>query len=477
MRENIVLIDLDLSIIKSISQSKKVNIEYLITEADSQKLKEIKKIYKIKNIISRAKFHEHTVKEKVEINYDIIEKFKNSQLNSEHWQDRLSDDSNLKYYYYINAISFWINIFKKKNISAVILDKMMHGANYDSLALDVAKYFNVAVYVIDYHMERYEDGGIIAARSLLDYSSNERMYLNHLRLNLKPINIKKYLFYIDQIEIGLKKRRKNLKEILKLFLPSFSSAILHMLGYLIRNKLIQHHGLNIRPTKVLKNMIYSKKLQMFYNSISVELDKSKKYIFYAMHFEPEASIMSRARFSNQLSIIKQISQSLPKDWTLYVKEHPDQFKLHENGWWYFLISIHKFRTFDFYKELLKLNNVRLLKEKVKSQDIIKSAKAISTINGSIASEALMYTKPLILFGHQSTPFGLCKEVFKITSTKECEEAMRHIEKGFIPNYSDFNDIVDNYLFELSNLSPNNVEALIDYLVLDYKSNKIKSQIN
>lgn len=286
MRENIVLIDLDLSIIKSISQSKKINIEYLITEADSQKLIEIKKIYKIKNTISRAEFHEHTIKEKVEIDYNIIERFKGSQLNSEHWQDRLSDDSNLKYFYYINAISFWINIFKNKNISAVILDKLMHGANYDSLALDVAKYFNVAVYVIDYHMERYEDGDIIATRSVLDYGSNERMHLNHHRLNLKPINIKKYLFYIDQIDIESKKRRKNLKEILKLFLPSYSSAILHMLGYLIRNKLIQHHGLNIRPTKVLKNMIYSKKLQKFYNSICVEFDTSKKYVFYAMHFEP-----------------------------------------------------------------------------------------------------------------------------------------------------------------------------------------------
>ena len=72
MRENIVLIDLDLSIIKSISQSKKINIEYLITEADSQKLIEIKKIYKIKNIISRAEFHEHTIKEKVEIYPDTV---------------------------------------------------------------------------------------------------------------------------------------------------------------------------------------------------------------------------------------------------------------------------------------------------------------------------------------------------------------------------------------------------------------------
>ena len=41
-------------------------------------------------------------------------------------------------------------------------------------------------------------------------------------------------------------------------------------------------------------------------------------------------------------------------------------------------------------KFLKLSNVRLLKYENKSQDIIKFAKAISTINGSIGAEALSY---------------------------------------------------------------------------------------
>ena len=177
--------------------------------------------------------------------------------------------------------------------------------------------------------------------------------------------------------------------------------------------------------------------------------------------------MSRARFSNQLSIIKQLSQSLPKGWTLYVKEHPDQYRLDQNGWWFYLTTIHKYRTKDFYKKILSLDNVELLKYDLKSQDIIKSAKAISTINGTIGAEALSQNKPLVLFSHESSPFGLCKDVLKVTSTQDINDCIKKIENNYTPDYSDFNQVVDNYFFELNNNS-NEVKLLIEYLVCDNK---------
>ena len=45
MKKNIILIDLDLTLIKSIYESKKVNIEFLITEADDVRLAKIKNLY------------------------------------------------------------------------------------------------------------------------------------------------------------------------------------------------------------------------------------------------------------------------------------------------------------------------------------------------------------------------------------------------------------------------------------------------
>lgn len=465
--KNIILIDLELTYIKSLYESNKVNIEFLITEADESKLAEIRQIYNINNIISRAQFHEATIQEDTVINFDDIENFSISQLNSEHFQDRFSDDYSLKQYNYFNALSFWINLFKKNDISAIILDGLMHGANYDTLPLDVAKYYGIPSFVIEDHMFRHTLDGIMSARSVFDYISRKRILLDIKKLNLKPININDYYFYVDKNIITLKKKQKKFKDIIKSFLPSYTPAILHLFGYLVKRKTMLHHGLVNKPFKAIMNIFYIKSLKNYYNSISVKLDDSKKYIFYALHFDPEATIMSRARFSNQLSIIKQLSQSLPKGWTLYVKEHPDQYRLDQNGWWFYLTTIHKYRTKDFYKKILSLDNVELLKYDLKSQDIIKSAKAISTINGTIGAEALSQNKPLVLFSHESSPFGLCKDVLKVTSTQDINDCIKKIENNYTPDYSDFNQVVDNYFFELNNNS-NEVKLLIEYLVCDNK---------
>ena len=469
IKKNIILIDLELKLIKSIYESNKVNIEFLITDANDMKLAEIKDLYGIKNIITRAQFHEYTVQESSNIDYKTIEKFKESQLNSEYFQARFSGDANLKQYHYFNALSFWINLFTKNNISAVVLEGLMHGANYDSLALDVAKDYGVSGYVFESHMVRHTKDGMVVAYSVLDYNLKNRIPLDLFKLSLKTIDIDNYLFYSDKVSTALKKELKSIKDVARLFLPSYTSAIVPMLVSIIRNKPIRSHGLNSHPVNVLKNILYMRKMRKMYDSISVGFDTSKKYVFYALHFEPESSIMARARFSNQLMVIKQLSQNLPVGWILYVKEHPQQFILDKPGYWFFLISLHKYRTKEFYNEILKLENVSLLKCKVKSQDVIKSSEAVATINGSISSETLSFNKSLILFGHQSTPFGLCKDVFKVTSSKQCKEAMDQIEAGFSPDYSDFNKIVDNYLFELKEARQNDVRLLVDYLVCEYSA--------
>jgi hypothetical protein len=466
MKKNIVLIDLNLTLIKSIYVSKKVNIEFLITEADDAQLVKIKDLYNVKNIITRAEFNDYTAQKVSDIDYKIIEQFKASQLNSEHDQDRWSTDSNLKQYNYFNGLFFWISVFTKNNISAIMLDGFAHGANYDSLALDVAKAYGVSGYVIENHRMRFTKVKM-RVRSVLDYNLNKVISLDMYKLGLKLIDIDKCTLYVNNTVPNLKKKRKSIKDIVKSFLPPYAYAIAISLIKIMSNKPISMHSLNSHPSRILKNIYYVRKMRKFYDSVSVEFDESKKYVFYAMHFDPEASTMARACFSNQLSVIKQLSQSLPEDWILYVKEHPDQFKFDRPGWWYFLLSIHKYRTKDFYKELLNFNNVKLLNHKAQSQNIIKDAQAISTINGTITTEALTFDKPLMLFGHQSTPFGLCKDIFKITSSEQCKKAMEQIKCGFTPDYSDFNEIVEKHFFEMKATVPSDIRLLVDYLVCKY----------
>ena len=185
----------------------------MVTEADELKIEQLKKNYDIKNIISRDQFHKIVNQKKTIIDYDIVERFNTSQLNSEHYQDRFSDDINLKQYHYFNALSFWIDVFNISNISAIILDGLMHGANYDSLALDVAKDFGIPAYVIEDHMFKFTQNGTLFVRSVLDYNLNKRVPLNLSKLNLKPIKINDYFYYIDKNESAIKKEKlKNIKK-------------------------------------------------------------------------------------------------------------------------------------------------------------------------------------------------------------------------------------------------------------------------
>ncbi len=471
MKKNIVLIDLDMVLTKSIYESKKVNIEFLIIDADDSKLAEIKELYDIENIITRVELSRYAAQGSNNIDYDIIEKFKASQLNSERFDARFSSDASLIQYNYLNALSFWVDVFTKNNISAVVLVGKTHGSNFDGLILDVAKISGISAYILDFNMRGYAESVSVNSYSVLNYNSNSFIPLMHNDLNLTPVDINNYLFYPDKINVI--PRRKRIKSFLGLvnsFLPSWTYATIIALQHIIY-KSPYSHGLYYKPTNILKNMFYIRRMKRFYDSISVKFDASKKYIFYALHFEPEANTMSRARLSNQLMIIKQLSQNIPKDWVLYIKEHPDQFNLSKTGAWYFLISIHKYRTKVFYREILKFDNVKLLKINTNSQDVIRTAEGVSTIVGSVTPEALSLNKPLILFGHQATPFGLCKDVLKVTSSEQCRESMKKIESGFVPSYLDLNKIVGSYFFELKVWIPSDVRLLVDYLVCEYSSDK------
>ena len=476
MKKNIVLIDLDLILINSIYKSKKVNIEYLIVQADDKKISELKSQYGIKNILSRERFDEYTEELKGNLDYKDIEKFRASQLNSEYYQSRYSDDYSLKQYRYFNALSYWIDIFTNKNISAIILEGREHGANYDSLALDVAKALNISSFIFETHMLRHTDEAVKSIRAVFDYSLRKRIHIDHSLLNLEKVNIQNYLFYPEKINKALKQKNKTLKNFLKKILPLYIFIFSRMILKVFSNKKIRMHGFKISPLKILENIIYVNRMKKKYDSLSVVLDTSEKYVFYALHFDPEASIMSRTTLSNQLLIIRQLSKALPEGWKLLIKDHPIQYEAYHPGRWFYLISINKYRTLDFYDELQKLDNLKFLKSEISSKKIIESARAVATINGTIALEAMSYNLPVILFDHQSTPLGACNDVFKIQSYDECKKALKIIESGIAPNYSDLPEIANQYLFELNRVPAgfehkkkpvNHVKILVDYLVCEY----------
>lgn len=114
------------------------------------------------------------------------------------------------------------------------------------------------------------------------------------------------------------------------------------------------------------------------------VDETEDFAFYPLQQEPEISITLFAPFyQDQLWLIKQIARSLPIHYKLYVKEHPAMFG---------------YRTREYYKELKKIPNLKLISPSVPSFDLIKNTKLIVTLTGTAGWEGLLLKKPVITFG-------------------------------------------------------------------------------
>ncbi|MBI3543651.1 MAG: hypothetical protein HY075_10300 [Deltaproteobacteria bacterium] len=161
----------------------------------------------------------------------------------------------------------------------------------------------------------------------------------------------------------------------------------------------------------------NEKLFAFYNSHVSKPDFSEKFVFVPLHYQPEAttSPMSGA-FADQVLIAQMIQSVLPSGWKLYVKEHPGQEA--------------DCRDVEFYEDLLKLPDVRLIARDVPSVDLIAHCQAIGTGTGTAGWESLFRQKPVLLFGH--CYYQYAPGVHRISSTADCREAIGQVQRGAHP---------------------------------------------
>ncbi|WP_297107218.1 hypothetical protein [uncultured Devosia sp.] len=111
---------------------------------------------------------------------------------------------------------------------------------------------------------------------------------------------------------------------------------------------------------------------------------STRYTFFPLHTEPEVSLLVYGRpYVNQIEVIRALAMCLPADQILLVKEHP----------W----MVGK-RSMDYYRSLLNIPRVRLVKPSLDARLLIQNAAMVAVITGSIALEAAIIGRPVLTFG-------------------------------------------------------------------------------
>ena len=177
----------------------------------------------------------------------------------------------------------------------------------------------------------------------------------------------------------------------------------------------------------LKNKFDKLMLGRFYNKISLkEKNLDGNFIYFPAPFQPEADNTPNAGiYSNLIYTLKIISKYLPENISIVYKEHPATF-MFKNNLYGTLIKNRKF-----YKELLKIKNLKLVSSDINSQNLIKKSICTITVCGSASLEALIIGKPSILFGN--TYFKSCSEIFHIKKNNDLKIFFSKILTGYKPN--------------------------------------------
>jgi hypothetical protein len=133
-----------------------------------------------------------------------------------------------------------------------------------------------------------------------------------------------------------------------------------------------------------------------------------KSVFFALHFQPEQSTLVGGIYhANQISLIENISKSLPLGYSLVLKEHP---------------AGRGARPAWQYRHLASLPNVVFCD--ASSKAIAARASAVVTISGTIGVEAIALDKPTIMFGQSF--FDYSDLLYRVTDPSALPDLFRHI---------------------------------------------------
>jgi hypothetical protein len=134
------------------------------------------------------------------------------------------------------------------------------------------------------------------------------------------------------------------------------------------------------------------------------------YAYFPLHYEPERTILRNGEFyTDQISVIRNISQSLPIEMNLLVKEH---HAMKTFGW----------RNSDFYKKIEDMPKVKLIHPSVSNKTLMQNASIITTIAGSTAIEAMFYEKSSVVFSNMNCSALSC--IFKINNLEELPNVIK-----------------------------------------------------
>ena len=307
--------------------------------------------------------------------------------------------------YFHNLLIFWHFVFSNNNMTKLIIFDSTPHFPWDIVAFFVAKKFNIKILIIK---RTLISDRIVFSNDFREGYSNLIKNIFNLKDNKKILN-GRISSYWDEYSKNLIQNRIQNSKIDYNFIRKLRQFFKNYLTNIINLKTSYYNLNHFEYTFFVIAHLYKKILlrRLWKKNALKNLNTTKKIIYFPLHFQPERSTDPEAsKYSDQFSSIKILSKFIPKDWEIWVKEHPRQIPLE-----YPNIRRYHYRTKHDYLKLIKLKNVKLLNLDFPSELGINKCTVVASCTGSILWEGLLKNKIAIRFG--STWHDECKSCFYI----------------------------------------------------------------
>lgn len=173
----------------------------------------------------------------------------------------------------------------------------------------------------------------------------------------------------------------------------------------------------------LAGVFAKRQLTLFHDALTQD-EGADNYVLLALHYQPErATVPMGGQFGDQTLIVDLLAKSLPPGWILLVKEHPWQLQSFGRG--------EVQRSKAFYAGIAATPNVVLLPRHAATAALVRGARAVATVTGSVGWDALCSGVPVLLFG--AAWYRDCPGVHAIASRADTAAAFRALEAGSKPD--------------------------------------------
>jgi hypothetical protein len=323
---------------------------------------------------------------------------------------------------YYNMLQYWHGVIKKYKPDVILFPTVPHTV-YNYIIYSLAKQMGIKTLMfedswVSDRLLTYEDWeeGSPLLHEVMKKNEDKHFHIDDLSEDLQKYYRLQTDDKKDATPVYMQHWKKKFSKF-NLLLGKFKILAKSIKDRTVLNKILNYF-------KKLKN-----NLKKEYTTLEIKADLNKKFIYVPLNFQPERTTSPQGDvFVDQILMIEILAASLPDGWAVYVKEHPSQ-------WWLrggIMYSCNRYP--GYYNKIASIKGVQLVPINTNSFDLIHHSQAVTTVTGTAGWEAIVRSKPTLIFGYPW--YRDFSKLFRIKDTESCKQALQKIERGFAVDQQD-----------------------------------------